>query len=142
MLNSDAGLQSLATAWAAARALPSPRICPLCLAHSGTPRHVVMTCSAMQAVQEHVRDVVEAELRLDGAGPRLMEAAAAFWTSANGSAVQAGVVPPLFAARWPILSAWRWLVPIPAREEQLGENIHHGAEESPANAPPTWHTGA
>ena len=55
-LHSSAELQELATARAAA---DNPRLCPLCRNGAGTPRHVVMACSAMAPMADELRDALE-----------------------------------------------------------------------------------
>ena len=37
----------------------------------------------------------------------------------TGDAEHLGTVPALTASRWPILTAWRWLVVMPSREADL-----------------------
>ncbi|CAE7837193.1 unnamed protein product [Symbiodinium sp. CCMP2592] len=104
-LHSDTRLQKLALRWADF-ANTSARTCPLCLQLAGTPRHVVMSCPAMRPMVHHFLDDVEAELvRFGSAAQHSLEAARRLPASPKSPT-------PEDATRWPILTAWRWLVPM------------------------------
>ena len=128
MLHSDAALADLSRTWATGQGLVSPRVCPLCKCGAGTPRHVVMRCLALSSVQESVRDMVEAELAQNAMGPILIAAAVSLWERESEHGFTAPVAPPAVAARWPILSAWRWLVPIPEVETFIGDSLNQSAD--------------
>ena len=135
LLHSDASLRTLAEGWAADRGLPSARVCPLCLAQAGTPRHVVMACRALEPFQELVRDVVEAELGVGGAGERLRVEADLWWASEAVAGRHAGDISAAAAARWPTLAAWRWLVPVREREELVGVDVTSSAPGAAMEGP-------
>ncbi|CAE7770376.1 unnamed protein product [Symbiodinium sp. CCMP2592] len=119
LLHSDASLRRQAAA-DAQRHDRSPRTCPLCLHSAGTPRHVIMRCSHMRPLVDHVRDLLEAELRLL-VSPSQLFACAAEWRSG----LQLPALPPASAMRWPLLCAWHLLVSNPAREALLNAD-HQG----------------
>ena len=135
MLHSDARLLALAVGWADDWGLPSPRICPLCLAQAGTPRHVVMTCREMGRLQKSVRDVVEVELGFGGAGERLRGEVDVWWASEQAAGRHPGYISPAVTARWPTLAAWRWLVPVQEREELVGADIERSATGAALEGP-------
>ena len=86
----------------------SLRTCPLCLSAAGTPRHVVMQCPAMAPLANHVRDLVESALAA-AADPIVLRRAAPQLAAMEWGGPEA-------RTRWPILTAWRWLVPHAPRE--------------------------
>ena len=111
--------------------LATVRICPLCGNGPGTARHVIMVCSAMRPLVLNFLDAVELELTRARAVDDLL-AAARCWQAAeaeNGKAEFFGDVPPATAGRWPILTAWRWLVPMPTREQLYGAEPRGRSEE-------------
>ena len=119
-LQSQSDLLTLAKAWALDRGLPSPRVCPLCGTGPGTPRHVIMSCPAMAPLVDLLRDAIETELSAAATARALQEAAAL----RRNTAGDAPPPPPLASQqRWPILSQWRWFVPIPSREELLRHDV-------------------
>ena len=66
------------------------------------------------------RDAIETELSA-AATAREVQKAAALWRNTAGDAPPP---PPLASQqRWPILSQWRWFVPIPSREELLRHDV-------------------
>ena len=104
---------------------PSPRTCPLCRAGPGTPRHVVMACAAMTPAVDLLRDDMEAELAGLDSTPTLL-AAAQVWRHRLLARRPALVLRPCTEAdsqRWPILSAWRWLIALPGREHTLSVDV-------------------
>jgi hypothetical protein len=90
-------------------------------------RHVVMSCTAMRALQDMVRDLVEQELLRCAPEAVLIEEAAVWWAQEQDSGRLPGSVHNESQARWPTLSAWRWLVPVPTREEDIGRVIESSA---------------
>ena len=113
-INVDPQLMSVARHLYERNILASPRTCPLCRALAGTPWHVIMSCSVMKPLVDLLRDVLE-QLNAHG----LMLRLAHVWHSdvqARGLGTIIGSVAPEVQARWPLLSAWRWLVPTLDRE--------------------------
>ena len=130
LLHSDADLKELADKWSADAELDSVRLCPLCRQGAGTPRHVFMTCPDTWEHQCVVRDTLEQELAMDGAGQHLMDRAGEWWVeqaSRNGGARRTEI-PLETARRWPILSSWRWVVPCPSFEAAIrAADVHSSA---------------
>ncbi|CAJ1371984.1 unnamed protein product [Effrenium voratum] len=112
-LHSSAELQELATAWAAA---DNPRLCPLCRNGAGTPRHVVMACSAMAPMADELRDALEQYFASLCSTDWWLDQARTTWglhaPAANAQARD----------RWPVLSAWGWAVCLEGRERLLGRD--------------------
>ena len=125
-MHSEEEVRKLAIAHAEERHLGSHRICPLCKQAAGTPRHVIMGCSSVAEAQFATRDVVEAELAR-WAGATELTHKAEDWLArvVEQSGQVVGTVPVEAVIRWPLLSAWRWLVPIPEVEERIGRDIEH-----------------
>ena len=121
-LHADPQLLLIGEAWAA-RSGNHVRTCPLCGDRAGTPRHVIMSCSAMQPLVEALRDDMEAELSRVATRARLVEAAAAARLSSHG-----GTYPT--SQRWPVLSAWRWLVPSSSEIEVFGAEVNGSSRET------------
>ena len=90
--------------------------------------YVVMSCPAMAPLVDRLRDAIEAELASVVPPPQLLAAADAWRDS--------GAPPPPPPAqalqRWPILSGWRWLVSIPAREAVLSADVNGSSAASAA----------
>lgn len=107
--HSHGALSGEAALWARYCGLASQRLCPLCQAGTGTPRHVIMQCSDLAALRVMVCDAVEAELGVVVPFQRLVEAGRAWWARVGEQdRVSDSFRAPLAAgARWPILSAWR-----------------------------------
>jgi len=133
-MHSDGSLCDLAESWADRTGAASFRVCPLCGDGAGTPRHVVMRCWEMRSLADFVRDKVEAELLFDNSRVRLLDAAAAYRDSLDeqGRPHPLPAVDPRAVSRWPVLSAWRWLVPLPGREELLSGLSEHGGAPAAA----------
>ena len=124
-LHSHADAATLAGQWSQQEQWPSPRTCPLCREGPGTPRHVVMACPAMAPLVDILRDDVEAELQAIQPLPAL-QAAAHTWRQRLHSTAPTSLPPPCSdgaAVRWPVLSAWRWLVPLPGWEANLSTDV-------------------
>ena len=119
-LHVDSDLVSLAERWRSSQNLSSIPTCPLCQTGPGTPRHVVMSCPAMRPLVDMLRDCLEREMiALVGCDYLLTKAAA--WRNVilqRGELHLLGGVEPVHSRRWPILSAWRFLVPILQRVDQ------------------------
>ena len=114
-------LQQLLPGWSSSHTLHlsafAPRDGP------GTPRHVVMACAAMAPLVDLLRDALEADLSQHVATDALLQAAADWRGSLPRDRVPSP--PPLASQnRWPLLSAWRWLVPIPDRESLLSVDVN------------------
>ena len=125
LLHSDSSLAQLAGAWAVRRGLPSSRVCPLCRSAVGTPRHVIMSCAAVSSRADAVRDAVEAELARHSPAASLCEQAEAWWQrecECGRGGLRAPCCPGA-DVRWPILHAWRWLLPMPVREAAIGSDV-------------------
>ena len=73
----------------------------------------------MGPLVDALRDSVEAALS-ELQPPALLIAAATAWRARNANLVP-GVPSPSDVSRWPVLSAWRWLVAFPEREAYLSE---------------------
>lgn len=104
MMHSDVTLADLAEAWAAERPSRFLRLCPLCEAGPGTPRHTVMACTRLGSICDHVRNI-EAELFRHFSSAELRARAAERLTDVE---VMNDVVAHLAAAaqqRWLTLSA-------------------------------------
>eukprot|EP00439_Symbiodinium_sp_Y106_P055377 s232_g7.t1 len=82
-------------------------------------RHVLMSCVHMSPLVDALRDSVEAALT-ELQSPDFLIAAACAWRSRTEYLVP-GVPSPRDVSRWPVLSAWRWLVSFPEREAYLSE---------------------
>ncbi|CAE7257788.1 unnamed protein product, partial [Symbiodinium necroappetens] len=131
-LHSDADLQTLAQRWILYRGLDSVRTCPLCGRGPCTPRHVFMSCEHMRPLVDALRDSVETALTASQPSDSLI-AAAAGWRSRSANLLP-GVPSPEDAARWPVLSAWRWMVAIPEREAFLTEEPRGSSRDSSRRA--------
>ena len=110
-LHSDADLQQLGHRWIRCRGLDNVRTCPLCGRGPCTPRHVIMSCDHMSPLVDALRDAVEAALT-DLKPSDFLIAAASEWRSQNANLLP-GAPSPRHSSRWPVLSAWRWLVAFP-----------------------------
>ena len=116
-LKTDKALLHLADVHATAAGLPSIRTCPFCRASHGTPRHFVMECLETKDYAEEICDAVERELASLQCTQALIDAANKY---AAGISIPLSYLPSeQCVSRWPILSAWRWLVRIPAKEAAL-----------------------
>ena len=112
---------AVALQWSQHAQWPSARACPLCRSGPGTPRHVVMACEALSPLVDMLRDDLEVELQQVRPLDTLV-AAAQQWRAR----VEPSLVPPVSpaaATRWPVLSAWRWLIPLPNREPLLSTDV-------------------
>ena len=112
---------ALARHWSQHAQWPSTRTCPLCRSGPGTPRHVVMACGALAPLVDMLRDDIEAELQQVRPFDILVAAAQKWRTHVEPSLLPAA--SPAVSARWPVLSAWRWLVPLPSREPLLSVDV-------------------
>ena len=84
-----------------------------------------MACPAMAPLVDILRDDVEAELQAIQPLPAL-QAAAHTWRQRLHSTAPTSLPPPCSdgaAVRWPVLSAWRWLVPLPGWEANLSTDV-------------------
>eukprot|EP00439_Symbiodinium_sp_Y106_P018327 s6357_g2.t1 len=115
-LHAHADVAALAATWSTQAGWPSPRTCPLCQSGPGTPRHVIMSCKALAPAADMLRDDMEAELQ--SLASALRQAAQAWQHQARADALPVQCAAQ-DALRWPILSAWRWLVVLPGREPLL-----------------------
>ena len=116
-LKTDKVLLHLADAHSTAAGLPSIRTCPFCRASHGTPRHFVMECFETKDYAEEICDAVERELASLQCTQALIDAANKYGA---GISIPLSYLPSeQCVSRWPILSAWRWLVRIPAKEAAL-----------------------
>ena len=125
MLHSDAALADLSRTWATGLGSPPPG--HAVSANMGLALLATWSCAA---VQESMRHVVEAELAQNAMGPILVVAAASLWERGTEQGVAAPVVPPAVAAWWPILAAWRWLVPIPEVEASIGDSLNQSSQSA------------
>ena len=82
---------------------------------------MVMMCMAMQALPNNVHDIIESELLTSSSEGALIEAAARWWVKEQERGRTPGVVPARSCERWPVLSAWRWLINVPDREHAIGQ---------------------
>lgn len=133
-LHVDPALVEVAERWCQARGLESKRTCPLCRAGPGTPRHVVMSCSAMRPLVDQWRDALEAELR-SLCGEELLLARASSWRAEvgrQGRSHELGSIDIGAARRWPCLTAWRFAVPIPQREPILSSDVNSSSQSAVA----------
>ena len=129
---------ALALQWSQHRQWPSARTCPLCRSGPGTPRHVVMACEALSPLVDMLRDDLEVELQQVRPLDTLV-AAAQQWRAR----VEHSLIPPVgpaAAARWPVLSAWRWLIPLPHRESLLSTDVQ-GSSAIPTARERGWDLG-
>ena len=116
-LKTDKELFHLAEAHATAAGPPSIRTCPFCRVSQGTPRHFVMECSETKEYAEDICDAVEVVLSSLGCTQVLIDAANKHF---HGAIITPSYLPSdQCASRWPIHSAWHWLVQIPAKEAVL-----------------------
>ena len=79
----------------------------MCKENAGTPRHVIMTCPAMQPIMDRVRDMVESELQNLGSSDQWCWRADQWWRSEQncGRGAHKGDLPQATIDRWPILAA-------------------------------------
>ena len=116
-IKSDPMLRQLATSYHVSHRLPSVRTCPFCRFHHGTPRHYVMECLETVTYTDEICDSVEAILSNFGPSSDLIDAATQYYDKLSSPFF---FDPPASSImRWPILSAWRWIVRNPAREDVL-----------------------
>eukprot|EP00435_Cladocopium_sp_Y103_P054069 s418_g17.t1 len=128
-LHVDSDLGSLAERWQSSQNLPSIRTCPLCKTGPGTPRHVVMSCPAMRPLVDMLRDCLELELA-SLVGREVLLTNAAAWLNSylqRGELHLLRGVKPGNSRRWPLLSAWRFLVPILQRESFLSSDVENSS---------------
>lgn len=121
--HSDNELAAFATAWCMESNQPPPRVCPLCRQQPGTPRHVIMSCDAMTVPQNAVRTIVENELR-QWRQQQLIEGGMEWVASQQDRGLRFANPSPAQQAAWPILSAWRWLIPCPQHGAWLSPQVH------------------
>ena len=100
----------------------SHRKCPLCSGGPGTPRRVLMSCAAVAPLVDLLRDALECELTRRESGP-ILAAAAETWRRSLPLARAPNTPSLRQQTRWPLLSAWRWLIPLPVREELLSADV-------------------
>ena len=124
MLHVDTPLRAVAEQWAASSGV-GPRLCPLCMGSAGTPRHTVMQCPDLKPLSEHVLDLVEAELCKAATRSDLVIAAQSWWVEQEeaGRGSHRAPVAAGSEVRWPVLVAWRWLVPMPDREVVFNADV-------------------
>ena len=133
-LHVDPALLEIAEQWSNTHGTASPRICPLCRAGPGTPRHVVMSCSAVRPLVDQWRDGLEAELH-SLCGAEVLLSCAASWRAEMGRlgrSHELGQVGAGVARRWPCLAAWRFAVPIPEREHILSSDVNSSSQSAVA----------
>lgn len=121
-LHAHADVAGLAATSPTQAGWPSPRTCPLCQSGPGTPRHVIMSCKALAPAADMLRDDIEAELQTLATADSLHQAAQAWQHQARADALPIQCAAQ-DALRWPILSAWRWLVVLPGREPLLSVDV-------------------
>jgi hypothetical protein len=95
-----------------------------------TPCHVVMSCSAMCPLVLSWLDAVELELSRHRSRGELIEEADR-WRIAesfDGRGVFFPALPASSCNRWPILWAWRWLLPMASREVIYGADTDGKSE--------------
>ena len=107
-------LLHLAAAPSSAAGFPSIRTRPFCRAGHGTPRHYVMDCQETNDYAEDVCDAVDRDLSRRQCTQTLIESANTF--VARLSPPSSHEPSERCGAKLTILSAWRWLVRIPAKE--------------------------
>ena len=132
-LKTDEELLRLAVSHPARVELPSVRTCPFCRTTHGTPRHYVMECPETAPYAAEICDAVENELESLGCTQDLIDAAKMHFVSTNSTPPD----PPseLSMLKWPILSAWHWLVRILAKEVAINAAISSGASMSVLEGP-------
>ena len=116
-IKSDPILRQLATTHHASHLLPSVRTCPFCRLHHGTPRHYVMECLETVFHSNEICDAVEAILASLGSPTELIDAASEYYAKSPSPFLFD--FPRSSSTRWPILSAWKWIVRNPLREDVL-----------------------
>jgi hypothetical protein len=84
-----------------------------------------MQCEDLRHVADRVRDIVEAELLRAASADTLIAAANSWWEEeeVRGGAVLRAPVIRSAEQRWPILTSWRWLVPMPSREAVFNADV-------------------
>ena len=113
-IKSDLTLRQLATIHHASLLLPSVRTCPFCRLHHGTPRHYVMECPETALHSNEICDAVEFTLAGLGFPTELRDAGVEHYAKFPSPFLFD--LPPSSSRRWPILSAWKWIVRNPLRE--------------------------
>ena len=132
-LKTDEELLRLAGNHVSLADLPSIRACPFCRTTHGTPRHYVMECPETAIYAVEICDAVENELANLGHTQELIDASKKHFLDTSSS-------PPhspseQCVVRWPILSAWHWLVRIPAKESEINAVRSSGADTSEMESP-------
>ena len=94
-----------------------------------------MACRSIKVAQDLVRDEVEAELAACGDPAELVAAGAAWWGQENDAWVIHEGVPEEAMHRWPVLSAWRWLVPTAGSETRCSGDVTLSAPGTRAEGP-------
>ena len=131
-LKTDKVLLHLADAHSTAAGLPSIRTCPFCRANHGTPRRYVMECPETKDYAEEICDAVERELSSLQCTQTLIDAANKYVASI--STPLSHLPSEQCVSKWPILSAWRWLVRIPAKEAALSSPLPGSDAPEPETA--------
>ena len=131
-LHVDPALASLAEQWRVRCGLSSIRSCPLCQTGPGTPRHVVMVCPSMRPLVDMLRDCLEQEFARLVPASVLLERAGTWRTTLESQGRPLGRPDPVDARRWPILTAWRFLVPMPDREPVLSADVNGSSKAAVA----------
>ena len=131
-LHVDPALASLAEQWRVQCRLSSIRSCPLCQTGPGTPRHVVMVCPSMRPLVDMLRDCLEQEFARLVPASVLLERAGTWRTTLESQGRPLGRSDPVDARRWPILTAWRFLVPMPDREPVLSADVNGSSKAAVA----------
>ena len=131
-LHVDPALASLAEQWRVQCGLSSIRSCPLCQTGPGTPRHVVMVYPSMRPLVDMLRDCLEQEFARLVPASVLLERAGTWRTTLESQGRPLGRSDPVDARRWPILTAWRFLVPMPDREPVLSADVNGSSKAAVA----------
>ena len=118
--HSDSAIKQLALAWSA-RESRHPRCCPLCHLSTGDSRHATLACQYTKPYRDLLLDKMEL-LLVSFASVDVHRTAAADFRSAGPRLLPSFPPSAYESVRWPILSAWGWLVTNHAHEELLRVN--------------------
>ena len=113
--HSDAEIRQTAMEWANHTHIHH-RLCSLCLQGTGDTRHVILTCRYTQPYREHLSNMMERLLASQASLETHLAASSAYRTN-NERIIPSFLSSDPVATRWPILTAWGWLV----------TNVHHEA---------------
>ena len=91
-----------------------------------------MVCPSMRPLVDMLRDCLEQEFARLVPASVLLERAGTWRTTLESQGRPLGRPDPVDARRWPILTAWRFLVPMPDREPVLSADVNGSSKAAVA----------